>query len=600
MATREVDREIDTVTNKSDYANICVYIKQLEAISLPQLYRALTSYLSILMLPSAQQYLDTYQEHVSDSYSWLAKAQCAAQAETQRDFAKQQALAAGTGLDQSLWDDAAKKLNYLIEGWDTDVATACQQIVQGIVMLVNENIPLSEVQGEIIEFAQGRGVTALVVEHESEVAKKLKHLLSDAWVNSVTALVKLARTVTVQADLFLNRLTQSQTDFSGLDTKQSFLFEANQKLCAFIEAQFEGLRAVVNNFPAMLAAKIVKRLEKITIESVLQRYNHYCGQVMVFTPEPISNPIEAIEDEDEDEFEAELEAVEQAPVIATEIKETKKIENEKVENIAPAAATTRSPAVTAAKVDQLFSTHETILESVIKQISLHRLQLSCSSRIKACYAKFSLFPLFRRIATHLSSCQNTLTNSMSELTSAHRMMDLAEQTQQRFRAIHQALENSATRIDTYLKTLNIHHVDYDVTVDIPGWQSKIHELIMSSSEDELLIIDSRLQRIEVLESPYLRATLIMRLHVTKFKLNDMIMANMQSWSSRLVDHETVVNTLNYLGIHIQPHHLNKIAPNIRVVKKKVNRTKDFYSSAADYGLMAFRNVRAWLDKQVIS
>ncbi|MES2204301.1 MAG: hypothetical protein V4496_03685, partial [Pseudomonadota bacterium] len=97
-----------------------------------------------------------------------------------------------------------------------------------------------------------------------------------------------------------------------------------------------------------------------------------------------------------------------------------------------------------------------------------------------------------------------------------------------------------------------------------------------------------------------RATLIMKLDSAKLKLNDMIIANMQSWSSRLVDRETVENTLGYLGIRIHPSHLNKIAPNIRIQKKRTNAKKDFYSTAADYGIAAWKNVRAWLDKQAIN
>ena len=47
-------READAIANKHDYANACIYIKQVEAINLPQLYRALKSYLSFLILPEAE------------------------------------------------------------------------------------------------------------------------------------------------------------------------------------------------------------------------------------------------------------------------------------------------------------------------------------------------------------------------------------------------------------------------------------------------------------------------------------------------------------------------------------------------------------------
>jgi type IV secretory pathway ATPase VirB11/archaellum biosynthesis ATPase len=62
----------------------------------------------------------------------------------------------------------------------------------------------------------------------------------------------------------------------------------------------------------------------------------------------------------------------------------------------------------------------------------------------------------------------------------------------------------------------------------------------------------------------------------------------------------VVNTLRYLGIHVHPSHLNKIAPNIRVAKKKILSKKDLYSTAADYSMTAWKKLRTWLDKQMIN
>ncbi len=564
-------REVDTVANKTDYAAICIYIKQIESINLIQLYRALTSYLSFLTLPEAEQYLDAYQHHLSDPYSWLSKAQCLSQAETQREFAKTQSQTATSALDQVLWDDSVKKLTYLIDSWDADTYSACQQIVHGISMLINEHIPLAEVQSEIIEFAEGRNVFPPVISDKESVAQKLDRLLCDARVNSSNVLVKLARTIAVQAELFLNRLVQAATPFDRLDVRQSFLFEANYKLCEFIETQSQSLKDNLSVFPSRLSQKIAARLNRIEVDSVLQRYENH------------ALPTEA----QEEVFDKEN--------VATHINEPidKKLHE-------PAPAVTLSANFSHENLEKVLAAREQLLETVIKQVSLHRLQLLCSSRVKACYGKFTLFPLFRQIATKLTQYQTALLDSLAELTNLNGMAEITEEWSQKLAAVTKALENNLSRVETYLNTLNVHHADYSVTEEIPSWQSKLYDLILYSSEEELALVDSRLQRIEVMDSPYLRATLIMKLDVAKMKLNDMIIANMQSWSSRLVDRDTVVNTLRYLGIHVHPSHLNKIAPNIRIAKKKIVTKKDLYSTAADYSMTAWKNVRAWLDKQMIN
>lgn len=578
-------REVDAIANKRDYADACIYVKQVESINLAQLYRALSAYLSFLILPQSEQYLSVYQAHLADPCSWLGKAQLLSQAETQRELARTRARSAASAFDQVLWEDTGKKLNYLIEGWDVDIYPACQQIVQGISMLINEHIPLNEVQGEIIEFAEGRGVFPPESATEESVTQALGRLLCDAKINASSVLVKLSRTVAVQADLFLNRLLQTAVSFEHWDTRQSFLFEANYKLCEFVEAQSQQLRASLNVFSDKLAERVAMRLDRIAVDAVLQRYEACVApssaiQEAYFTEEKVD-----VEEEgdawDADEAEA-AENMVSEPVIQT------------------ASITTSLPGVTYEKLEDMLAASEQLLESVIAQVSLHRLQLSCSSRVKACYAKFSLFPLFRQIATKLTQYQTALSHSLSGLTEADGMAEIAEESAQRLSAVVKALENSLARVKTYLNTLNVHHEDYSVTDEIPNWQSKLHDLILGSSEAELVMVDSRLQRIEAMDSPYLRATLLMKLDSAKLKLNDMIIANMQSWSSRFVDRDTVVDTLGYLGIRIHPSHLNKIAPNIRIVKKRVGAKKDFYSHAADYGMAAWKNVRAWLDKQAIN
>lgn len=572
-------RETEAPLDKGGYATSCVYIKQLESINLSQLYRAMTVYLSFLTLPKTEDLLHIYEEHLANPFSWLNKAKLLAQAEAQRTAAKENAEAATSALDKALWEDAAKKLNYLIESWDSDVSTACQQIIQGISLLIHERIPLNEVQGEIIDFAAGRKVTPPVEETEEGVIKKLDRLLRDAQVNASSVLVKLARTVSVQADLFLNRLMQSGVSFAQLDVRQSFLFEANYKLCEFIEAQTQHLRSSLNIFSEKVAERITMRLNRIEIESVLQRYEDCAipseAQTEVFKEdkreariETVAAPLETVPQSAAQEH--------QIPVLSSQLEATSE------------------------KLEAMLLSSEQLLENIVKQVSLHRLQLSCSSRLKACYGKFSLFPLFRHIATKLTHYHSTLDNSLSELTS---MMDaiteMTEELKKRLHTVMKALSNNLDRIKTYLNTLDVHHNDYNVTEEIPNWQSRLHDFILRSSESELVAVDARLQRIASMDSPYLRATLIMKLDSARLKLNDMIIANMQSWSSRLVDRETVENTLRYLGIRIHPSHLNKIAPNIRISKKRPVAKKDFYSIAADYGLEAWKNLRAWLNKQAI-
>lgn len=580
-------KEVALHSGRNDYADICVYIKKIETINLAQLYRALTSYLSILILPDAEQYLSVYEEHLANPYSWLNKAQTLSQAEAHKESLKAKLDAATSTMDKTLWGDSAKKLNYLIESWDADVYTVCQQIIQGIAMLIHEHIPLSDVQGEIIEFAKGRNVTGCVLRPNEGVTQKLQHLLCDAQVNSSAVLTKLARTVSLQADLFLNRLVQSEVSFDNLDTRQSFLFEANYKLCEFIETHVQHLKASLGAFPEKMAERISMRLNRITIDTVLERYKTCL----------LSSAVEENDVAEENNVWVEPEEIAFFPDVPSEPTQQ---DQERSQVPAPELTSASSSHVTHEKLETLLVASEQLLETVIKQVSLHRLQLSCSSRVKACYGKFSLFPLFRNVATKLTHYHTTLADSLSELTSMFVIAKTSESLEQRFSALMEALENSLARINTYLNTLNVHHEDYSVIDEIPSWQSKLHDLILGSSEEDLVLVDARLQRIESMDSPYLRATLIMKLDSAKLKLNDMIIANMQSWSSRLVDRETVENTLGYLGIRIHPSHLNKIAPNISIPKKRTAVNKDFYSIAADYSIKAWRNIRAWLDKQAIN
>lgn len=578
--------ETNTLADKSVYANTCIFIKQIEAINLAQVYRAMTTYLSFLILPEAEHYLSIFGQHLSDPFSWLNKAQLLSQAEAQRESAKAHAAAATSAMDQLLWEDSAKKLNYLIESWDSDTYTACQQIIQGIAMLINEHIPLSDVQSEIIDFAAGRNVHPPVLKPEESVTQKLERLLCDAYANSSNVFTKLARTISVQAELFLNRLVQSEVSFDRLDIRQSFLFEANYKLCEFIETQSQRLKSALTSFSEKFAERIAMRLNRIAIDGVFKRYSESVHALPTTVNDTLVHHEKDDDEEDEWNFDPPVSASPESVVqpMAQEIP----------------ATTSSLPTAAHAKLENLLSASEELLETVIKKVSLHRLQLSCSSRLKACYGKFSLFPLFRHIATKLTHYHQSLSDSLSELSSMMNLTGMTEALRQRLNTVIKALQDNLERVKTYLATLNVHHKDYSVTEEIPSWQSRLHDLILGSSEEELVMVESRLQRIEAMDSPYLRATLIMKLDSAKLKLNDMIIANMQSWSSRFVDRETVENTLRYLGIRIHPSHLNKIAPNIRIPKKRVATKKDFYSAAADYGMAAWKSVRAWLDKQVIN
>lgn len=595
-------KELDTNVNKNDYADICVYIKQIESINLSQLYRALTDYLSCLIIPQAEKNLDIFRQHLADPYSWLNKAQLIAQAAPKREFAKTQS--ANSLADQALWDDASKKINYLIEGWDADIALTLEQIIQGIRTLINDNIALVDVQDEIIEFAKGRNVIPSGMTLE-EAAQKLQHLLHDAWVNSSTVLVKMVRTAVVQADLFLNRITQLGVSFNDLDAKQSFLFESNYKICQFIQQQSQGLKVYINALAEKVAERVAMRLNRISIDTIVQRY-----QAMMSSEaqaEPVldvaeARPVAEVFDEAGDEFFEEELVIQPSKIEAqTALPEEQIVKKTEAPVREVEQAVKKSSAhISHEKLEKLFSNNEELIEIVIRQVSLHRIQLSCFSRIKACYGKFSLFPVFRKIASSLSHHHVRLSDSLSELSEVDKNAQLTKAHNERLNAVTQAIENNLERIKTYLATLDVHHQDYSVIEEISNWQTRLHDLILQSSEEELIVIESRLQRIEMMDSPYLRATLVMKLDVTKLKLNDMILANMQSWSFRLVDRETVMHTLDYLGIRIHPMHISKIAPNLHAPKKKNPVKRNFYSTAADYSMNAWRNMRAWLDKRAIN
>lgn len=551
-------KEVDTSANKGDYADICVYIKQIESINLSQLYRALTGYLSCLIIPEAEKNLDIFRQHLAGPYSWLNKAQLIAQAAPKREFVKTQA--ANVSADQALWDDVAKKINYLIESWDVDIALTLEQIIQGITILISDNIALASVQEEIIEFAKGRNVLPSEMTVE-DAAQKLQHLLYDGWVNSSTVLGKMVRTAAVQADLFLNRITQLGVSFNDLDAKQSFLFESNYKICQFIQRQSQTLKVSINALSEKIAERVAMRLNRISVDAILQRYQSMAPLEAQVTP-VVDTTTEAMQtstyNNESEEFVEEEDAVVQPPKIEIQpATREESVVTKVAEPVKKVPESVKKPTVNISheKLEKLFSNNEQLIEVVIQQVSLHRIQLSCFSRIKACYGKFSLFPVFRKIAASLSRHHTTLSDSLSELSDLDKAAQLTKAHNERLNAVTQAIENNLERIKTYLATLDVHHQDYSVVEEIADWQTRLHDLILQSSEAELIVIESRLQRIEMMDSPYLRATLVMKLDVTKLKLNDMILANMQSWSFRIVDRETVTHTLEYLGIRIHPMHL---------------------------------------------
>lgn len=583
METKELDTSI-----QRDYANFCVYIKQIESINLLQLYGALKSYLSCLILPESDQYLSVFETHLLDKHSWLSKAHLLTQLDANSDFAHAQT--ATTNSDKPLWEDVAKKIDYLVGSWDDDILLACQQIIEGIAMLINDKIPLADVQGEIIEFAKARDVSPFITDSEHNLEKQFQHLLHDSWVNSASQLARMTRTVAVQADLFLNRLNGASPD--NLDLRQSFLFEANYKICQFIESQTQSLKTCIPLLAQKVAARITSRVERLSISSVLQRYHLLAKVSLEEEISPADELAHAIQEEIES---IELET---APEAKTFVPQEEIVLETKITEELP--LTTISSSGTHEHIEGIFNGSEQLLTNVAKQVAIHRLQLSCFSRIKACYGKFTLFPVFRKIATHLSGYHQSLSDSLSRLSAAGTIEALPDEHHHRYKTLSKAVEYNLTQVQTYLKTLDVHHRDYSVNEEITHWQIRLHAMIFGSSEEELVLIESHLQRIEGIDSPYLRATLIMKFDITKSKLNQMIIANMQSWSSRFVDKETVINTLSYLGIRIHPTHLSKIAPNIHLPKKRTHQTKNFYSLAADYGVAAWHLMKDWLDKRFIN
>ncbi|MCD8542067.1 MAG: hypothetical protein LRY69_01065 [Gammaproteobacteria bacterium] len=485
-----------------------------------------------------------------------------------------------------------QKISYLTQSWDAEALLSCQQIIQGIDMLVNDNVPLPDVQGEIIDYATARGV---VIHHDwsdAIVESKLTHLLHDAWVNSSTVLSKMARTVTVQADLFLNRLTQSGVTFDRFDARQICLFESNVALFHFIKKSVEGLKNVLTSLPHPLKARISSRLDKLSVDEVLERYvamspNQGSESTLVVENAEILSTIDI--DPHEDQCEEE-EAFFDEPVFNEPASE------EKQEAVSPP---TVNCGLKARQLEPVLLKNEELLQNIMRSMASYRLQLSCFSRIKACYAKFSLFPVFRKIGAQLSSHQTVLINALSELQNLGDLSSNAPELNQQLSAVIKSLEHNLERVKSYLATLGLETTDYNVITEITPWQSKLYELIFRLPDAELEQIEARLQRIQAMQSPYLRAALIMKLDKAKMKLNDLVMANMQSWSSRFVDRETVENTLKYLGIHVHPSYISKIAPTIHIPKKNKTSKKNFYAIAADYGMGAWRQMRNWLDKPMI-
>lgn len=583
----------EAVIDNQAYAELSIFVKEIELINIQQLYRALKNYLSCLVLPKSNQYLPIFKLHLADSCSWLRKAKLLTQIESNRSLAEEQITDDGSA--SVLWQDLVKKISYLTQGWDADVLLSCQQIIQGIDMLVHDNVPLPDVQGEIIDYAAARGV---VINHDwsnAIVEFKLTHLLHDAWVNSSTILSKMVRTVIVQSDLFLNRLIQSGLTFDRFDTRQICLFESNVVLFGFIKKRVESLKNVLNSLPPLLKARICSRLDKLSVDEVLKRY-------LAMSPNPVSDSDSdlVIEDDqilshvdidaNEDQTDEEDDDIFDEPVFNQPVRQEEPL---------AVATPTASYGLKARELESLLLKNEQMLQNIVRSMASYRLQLSCFSRIKACYAKFSLFPVFRKIGAQLTTHQTVLIDALSELQHLGDFSLNAPELNQELSALVKSLQHNLERVKSYLATLSLDTADYNTITEITPWQSTLYDLIFSLPDSELERIEGRLQRIQGIESPYLRAALIMKLDKAKIKLNDLVIANMQSWSSRFVDRKTVENTLKYLGIHVSPSYISKIAPTINIPKRNKKSKRNFYGTAADYGMIAWRQIREWLDKPMI-
>ena len=572
----------EVVLNKQAYAELCLFVKEIELINIHQLYRALKNYLSCLILPESNQYLPIFKQHLADSCSWLRKAKLLAQIESKRNLAEEQMT--DDGSISLLWQDLTKKISYLTQSWDAEVLLSCQQIIQGIEMLVYDNVPLSDVQGEIIDYATARGV---VINHDwsdAMIQSKLRHLLHDGWVHSSTVLSKMSRTVIVQSDLFLNRLTQSGITFDRFDIRQICLFESNLAVFHFIKKSISGLRNALTSLPESLKVRISSRLDKLSVDDVLDRY-------LAMSPNRSSEVIVDVEDEDNEILINEDDEFFDEPTFNQPLPE------ERLQAVSASATVNHTLKVK--QLEPILLKNEQLLQNIVRSMALYRLQLSCFSRIKACYAKFSLFPVFRKIGSQLTSDQRLLINALSELQNLGDLSSNAPELNQQLSGIVKSLEHNLERVKSYLTTLGMDTMEYNRITEMTPWQSKLYELIFELPDLELEQIEARLHRIQAIENPYLRAALIMKLDKAKMKLNDLVIANMQSWSSRFVDRETVENTLKYLGIHVNPSYISKIAPTIHIPKRNKASKKNFYAAAADYGMSAWRQMREWLDKPMI-
>lgn len=560
-------KSVAATLQAQEYAKVCLHIKHIESIQLDTVYSILTThYLAYLILPIGEACLPIYQEHLADPYSWLAQAQYLSKTEAQHELVAQYIQSTEGTLEQALWQDVEKKLTYLMASWSKDKALAAKQILQGIETLLRDHIPLRDVQSEIIEFAQKLGIfpeqnTPLLL---STAIGNLAQILQAAKEEAILHFNRMAKTTLLQADLFLNRLAATETSLADLDLRQSFLFYTNQYLCLFIQHQIQELRSMLDSFETLRAAKMRPLLEEMDVESILQRYSFDAKRDAAIS--------------------AEEEILEQALTVVEQI-----IPDELVEATAELSIT---------ELEKLLEAREQLLLTVMQQMARHRLQLSCSSRIKACYKKFSLFPVMSRITLGLNEYQDQLKNSLHEVKHIHKK-DIEAVWKDKLKVMIDTFEIGLQRIENYMSTLDATHLSSESGADIPIWQKKLHDLIFLSSEADLLMMDRCLQRIAALDNPYLRATLVMRLKVVQEKLNPMIFANMQSWSARYVEQATVMNTLSYLGVTLPPHHLVKIISYLQPDKPESHKRRlDFYTHMSEYGIGLYKNIRLWLDKRI--
>jgi hypothetical protein len=606
-----------SATNPGEfYSRLSLYIKQVELVDVAGVHQALTLYLKSFLADFAGEYIDTIKAHVNQPFSWLAKASILIQMQQYIDECKERLASNVASATAVHLQDAIRKLKYIIDKSDEKVFQNIVDIRHGIDAFINQDMKLEDVRGEISDFLKEIGVNAQPLANDTVTyGMKLSKLLKSSLVNSIKALKKAARTLSIQSDLYLNRFdgqinktevaedvrwgekissAQSLVELQALEANLTASakaeensnndavvqqFHANNFVVKAFAQQYVDMQGQINDqFTDQVVGRLWRGSEQAqNLSNVAHRFEEYSVKYSQQLTGSIQSNVST--------------AVFQNLIAEKRIVLNKRQEQEQAHEVSRQINELESSIVRA----------ENLSLSVTDKIKLYKVQIACAAKVKQCYGKFSLFILFRKISANLQAyradlvvCVQALEKPTNWQAASLDNNQVSQFEQMQNKAVSELRANIQV-IDDYLQTLDIHNPDYDLSKPIQDWQEDLNELVATKDQEQLVVMEQQLDKINRISSAHLRAVLIMRFKDASPKFTKMILSNMASWSNRFVERDVVWNTLKYLGVDLSEKSFDRISiGRVRRAHEENNPRKNiFVEMLSDMGDMAC-TAQAWI------